>query len=109
MKNYSNLKAIDIMAILRDYNNIVEMDLTLDELRDVAEFISVLTNGHKMKELYEAFENSANNYYDLCGWHDREPQEVTEEDCEDEFICVKWHLQDMAEEACEKPWYFLAQ
>lgn len=109
MKNYSNLKAADIMEILRDYNNIVEMDLTLNELRDVAEFISVLTNGHKMTELHAAFKRSAENYEKLCAWNEREPQEITEEDCEDSFICTKWRVQDMAEEACGKPWRFLAQ
>ena len=97
------------MAILRDYNNIVEMDLTLDELRDIAEFINVLTNERKMTELHEAFKYSAENYEKLCAWNEREPQETTEEDCEDAFICTKWHVQDMAEEACGKPWGFLAQ
>lgn len=109
MKNYSNLKAIDIMAILRDYNNIVEMDLTLDELRDVAEFIATLCNTATVKRMHEAFTNSANNYNNLCGWNERAPLEITEQDCEDAFCCVKWRVQELAEEVCDKPWKFLAQ
>lgn len=109
MKNRSNLKATYIMTILHNYNNIVIMDLTLDELRDVAEFINILSNERKIHLMYEAFERSADNYEKLCAWNEREPQEITEEDCDDEFNCVKWHLQDMAEEACGKPWRFLAK
>jgi len=106
MVHYSSLKAIDIMAILRDYDKIVDMDVTLNELRDVAEFINVLCNNDK---LYNEFVESANNYDCLCGWNEREPLEVTEQDCEDAFNCVKWRVQELAEEACGNPYNFLAQ
>lgn len=105
MVHYSDLRAQDILNILHDYSNIVDMDLTLNELHDIAEFINVLCNNDK---LYADFMESASNYERMCGWNEREPLEVTEQDCEDAFNCVKWRVQELAEEACGNPYSFLA-
>ena len=108
MVHYSDLRAQDILNILHDYTHLYQMDLTLDEFRDIAEFIKALADGHKVSELYKAFEYSANDYDCLCGCHDREPLEITEQDCDDAFNCVKWRVQELAEEACGNPYSFLA-
>lgn len=105
MVHYSGLRAQDILNILHDYSHIVDMDLTLTELHDVAEFINILDNNDK---LYSEFMESAANYEKACNWHDREPFEVTEQDLDDAFNCVKWCVQELAEEACGNPYSFLA-
>jgi len=108
MVHYSTLTSQNILDILHNYGNIHEMDLTLNELRDVAEFIKVLSNGHKVSELYKAFEYSANDYDCLCGYRERFPLEVSEQDCDGAFDCVKWHAQELAEEVCGSPYSFFA-
>lgn len=108
MMNHSDLTARNILDILRDYNNLYQKDLTLDEFRDIAEFIKALADGHKVSELYKAFEYSANDYDCLCGYRERFPLEVTEQDCDSAFDCVKWHAQELAEEVCGSPYSFFA-
>jgi len=108
MMNHSDLTARNILDILHDYPHLYQKDLTLDEFRDIAEFIKALADGHKVSELYKAFEYSANDYDCLCGYRERFPLEVTEQDCDNAFDCVKWRAQELAEEVCGSPYSFFA-
>jgi hypothetical protein len=106
MMNHSDLTAQNILDILRDYTHLYQMDLTLDEFRDIAEFIKALSHGRTVDELYKAFEWAANDYDCLTGYHDRFPLEVSEQDCDNAFDGVKWHMQELAEEVCTSPYSF---